>query len=515
MNGATTSGSITSGAATSAVTASDLALLIPELILVVMALALILAARRIQRTPVATVGTVVAALAAAAAAAAGGIIPAARAAGWTGWATSSDSMTGFGGMITVDGYSQFFKVLIAAALALTALLSVKSTNGEQAPRGEYHALLLLASTGMMLSVSAIDLITLYLGLELTTLCSYILVGITVQRLASNEAAIKYFLLASFASAVLLYGISLTYGATGATNFVAIASVLSPQSSVNPLLLVALGLVTAGLAFKIAAVPFHAWTPDAYQGASAPVAGFLATGAKAAGLAVLGRVCLIAFSSEAQVLSVILAVLAALSIVVGSIILLSQTDMKRLLAYSSIAHVGYALLGLMAGTREGVSATMTYAFFYVFMTLGAFGVVIALGKRGEKLDGFRGLAAQRPVIAALMLLFLLALTGIPPTAGFAAKFVVISSAVRADHMALAVLAVVCSVVSAFVYLRVAVLMYMTQPEDAQRQDPEPEAAPEPWPSRCSLPVAAGLAVAALVTVLGGVFPDSIMFWAVAP
>lgn len=502
MNGATTSGSITSAAATSGPIASDLALLIPELILVVMALALILAARRIQRTPVATAGTVVAALAAAAAA---------------GWELPSDTVTGFGGMITLDGYSQFFKVLIAAALALTALLSVRSSDGEQVPRGEYHALLLLASTGMMLSVSAIDLITLYLGLELTTLCSYILVGITVQRVASNEAAIKYFLLASFASAVLLYGISLTYGVTGATNFVAIASVLSPQSSVNPLLLVALGLVTAGLAFKIAAVPFHAWTPDAYQGASAPVAAFLATGAKAAGLAVLGRVCLIAFATEnegsltqgspTQALSVILAVLAALSIVVGSIIALSQTDMKRLLAYSSIAHVGYALLGLIAGTPEGASATMTYAFFYVFMTLGAFGVVIALGKRGEKLDGFRGLAAQRPVIAALMLLFLLALTGIPPTAGFAAKFVVISSAVRADHMALAVLAVVCSVVSAFVYLRVAVLMYMNEPEDAQRQDPG--AAPSP-PA-----VLAALIVAALVTVLGGVFPDSIMFWAVAP
>ncbi|MCH8879952.1 MAG: NADH-quinone oxidoreductase subunit N [Planctomycetes bacterium] len=496
MNGATTSGATTSGATT-----ADLALVIPELILVGMALALILAARRIQRSPVATVGTVLAALAAAAAA---------------GWALSWGTMTGFGGMITVDAYSQFFKVLIAAALALVALLSVRSTDGEeQVPRGEYHALLLLASTGMMLSVSAIDLITLYLGLELTTLCSYILVGITVQRMASNEAAIKYFLLASFASAVLLYGISLTYGVTGSTNFVAISSVLSPQSSVNPLLLVALGLVTAGLAFKIAAVPFHAWTPDAYQGASAPVAGFLATGAKAAGLAVLGRVCLVAFGSETQALSVILAVLAALSIVVGSIIALSQTDMKRLLAYSSIAHVGYALLGLMAGTPEGVSATMTYAFFYVFMTLGAFGVIIALGERGERLDGFRGLAAQRPATAALMLLFLLSLTGIPPTAGFAAKFVVITSAVRADHIALAVLAVVCSVVSAFVYLRVAVLMYMQEP-------PEPEAAAEPVQPAVRAAaepvqpaVRAALAVAALVTVIGGIFPDSIMFWAVAP
>ena len=421
-----------------AATLSDVALLIPELILVGMALALILAARRIQTTPLAAVGTVLAALAAALA---------------SGWMLSWGTQTGFGGMITLDGYSQFFKVLIAATLALAALLSVRTIDRDQVPRAEYHALLLLASTGMMLAVSALDLLTLYLGLELMTLCSYILVGITVERPTSNEAAIKYFLLASFASALLLYGISLTYGATGATDFATIASVLVERGlGGNPLLLVAMGLVTVGLAFKIAAVPLHAWAPDAYQGAS--VAAFLAAGSKAAGLAALGRVGLVAFGSQANVLSVVLLGLAALSILVGSIVALSQTDMKRLLAYSSIAHAGYALLGLIAGTPEGVSATMTYAFFYVFMTLGAFGVVIALGERGENLDGYQGLAAQRPGTAALMLLFLLSLTGIPPTAGFAAKFVVILSAVRAGHIALAVLAVACSVVSAFIYMRVA-------------------------------------------------------------
>ena len=471
-----------------AATLSDLALLIPELILVGMALALILAARRIQTTPLAAVGTVLAALAAAVAA---------------GWTLSGGAQTGFGGMITVDGYSQFFKVLIAATLALVALLSVRSIDRDQVPRAEYHALLLLASTGMMLAVSALDLLTLYLGLELMTLCSYILVGITVERPTSNEAAIKYFLLASFASALLLYGISLTYGATGATDFATIASALVERGlGGNPLLLVAMGLVTVGLAFKIAAVPLHAWAPDAYQGASAPVAAFLAAGSKAAGLAALGRVGLVAFGSEANVLSVVLLGLAALSILVGSIVALSQTDMKRLLAYSSIAHAGYALLGLIAGTPEGVSATMTYAFFYVFMTLGAFGVVIALGERGENLDGYQGLAAQRPGTAALMLLFLLSLTGIPPTAGFAAKFVVILSAVRAGHIALAVLAVACSVVSAFIYMRVAVLMYMREPRD-------------PAPSRFPVAVSAALAVAALVTLLGGISPGSFTRWAVSP
>jgi NADH-quinone oxidoreductase subunit N len=467
---------------------SDLALLVPELILSSVALALILSARRIQRTPVAVIGTVLAAMAAALA---------------SGWLLSWGNKTGFGGMIILDGYSQFFKVLIAATLAVTALLSVRSLDGEQVPRVEYHALLLLASTGMMLAVSAHDLLPLYLGLETMALCSYILVGIRVERPASNEAAIKYFLLGSFASALLLYGISLTYGVTRTTDFAAIASALSTHGpGSNLLLLIAIGLVATGLAFKIAAVPLHSWAPDAYQGASAPVAAFLASGSKAVGLAALGRVCLAAYGSEVRILSVILVVLAGLSVVVGSIIALSQTDMKRLLAYSSITHAGYALLGLIAGTGEGASATMTYAFFYVFMTLGTFGVVVALGKRGEQLEGYRGLAAQRPGIALLMLLFLMSLTGIPPTAGFAAKFVVILSVVRAGHIALAVLAVACSVVSAFFYMRVAVLMYMNGPR-------------EPAPSRFPAAVLAALAVAALVTLVGGISPGSLAAWAVSP
>jgi NADH-quinone oxidoreductase subunit N len=465
---------------------SDLVLLIPELILVGMSVALILAARRIQQGFVAGAGTVFAALAAALASV---------------WILTWGTNIGFGGMIIFDGYSQFFKVLIAAILAVAALLSVRSLDG--IPRGEYHALLLLAATGMMFAVSARDLLLLYLSLELMTLCSYILVGIRVERPASNEAAIKYFLLGSFASALLIYGISLTYGVTGTTDFSAIASALSGHGpGSNVLLLVAIGLVAAGLAFKIAAVPLHAWAPDAYQGASAPIAAFLASGSKAVGLAALGRVSLVAYGSEAHALSVILSGLAGLSIIVGSIIALSQADMKRMLAYSSISHAGYALLGLIAGTPAGTSATMTYAFFYVFMTLGTFGVVVALGERGEKLDGYRGLAAQRPGIAVVMLVFLMSLTGIPPTAGFAAKFYVILSVVRAGHIALAVLAVACSVVSAFFYMRVAVFMYMNEAE-------------EPAPSRFPVPVFAALVMAALVTVIGGISPGSLAAWAVSP
>jgi len=467
---------------------SDLVLIIPELVLAGTALALILSARRIQRTPVAAIGTVLAAIAAA-------VI--------SGLLLSRGSKIGFGGMIALDGYSQFFKVLIGATLAVVALLSVNSFGEERAMRVEYHILLLLASTGMMLAVSAHDLLPLYLSLELMTLCSQILVGIRVESPASNEAGVKYFLLGSFASALLIYGISLTYGITGTTDFAGIASAVSQHSAANNLLLViAIGLVAAGLAFKIAAVPLHTWAPDAYQGASTPIAAFLASGSKAVGLAVFGRVCLAAYGSQAHTLSVILETLAGLSIVVGSIVALSQTDMKRLLAYSSIAHAGYALLGLIGGAPAGASATMTYAFFYTFMTLGAFGVVAALGKRGEQLEGYRGLAAQRPGTAMLMLLFLVSLTGIPPTAGFTAKFGVILSVVRAGHIPLAVLAVACSVVSAFFYMRVVVLMYMNGPE-------------EPEPSGLPAPVFAGLAVAALVTVIGGIAPGSLAPWAVSP
>ena len=467
---------------------TDLLIVLPELVLVGMALALILIARHVQRARSAATWVVIAAIAAIC----------------SGWAFSLDGpRTGFGGTIAADGYAAFFNVLFAATLAMVALLSVRHVDAERVRPAEYYVLLLLASTGMMLAASAMDLLILYLGLELMTLCSYILVGIVRERSISNEAAIKYFLLGSFASALLLYGIGLTYGVTGATDFATIAAAVSERSvGQHPLLLAGVALVAVGLAFKIAAVPFHSWAPDAYQGASAPVAAFLAAGSKATGLAALVRVCLVAFGPEHHIWSDILMGLAALSMAVGSLLAVSQSNMKRLLAYSSIAHAGYALLGLIPGTPDGASATMTYAFVYSFMTLGAFGIVIGLGQRGEDLAGYHGLAATAPVTAALMLLFLLSLTGIPPTAGFVAKFGVILSVVQAGHIWLAVLAVACSVVSAFFYLRVAVFMYMTEPEG-------------PAPGRLPAAVSAALAVAALVTIVGGIFPGTFAAWTVPP
>lgn len=468
---------------------SDILVLLPELVLVVAGLVLVVAARRIAHAAVAAGLAVVAAVVAVAA----------------GFVVDAPS-TGFAGAVASDGYATFFKVLFAANLALVALLSVRHFDAERVRPGEYHALLVLATTGMMLTASAVDFLMLYLALELMSLAAYVLVGITRDKAVSNEAAMKYFLLGSLASAILLYGISLVYGVAGSTDFAAIALALrsgpgSGAAASSTIPDVAIALIVAGLAFKIAAVPFHAWAPDAYEGASTPVAGFLAAGSKAAGLAALGRVCMVAFAPEHDVWSAIMIVLAMLSMTVASLLALAQTSMKRMLAYSSVAHAGYALLGLIAGTPAGVAATMTYAFVYAFMTLGAFGIVVGLGERGETLDGYRGLAATTPWTAWLMFLFLLSLTGIPPTAGFAAKFGVILSAVQSGHLVLAVLAVLCSIVSAFFYLRVAVLMFMTD---------VPSSAPGRFPAAVSVAVV----LAAFVTIVGGVFPGTFAVWASA-
>src|SRR5207249_27816 len=300
---------------------TDLILILPELVLVGVALVLIVIARHVRRARAAAPWVIVAAVAATCSL----------------WAFSPEAATtGFGGTIAGDRYARFFHVLFAANLALATLLSMRLLDTERVPPAEYFALLLLASTGMMLAASAIDFLILYLGLELMTLCSYILVGITRDKPVSNEASIKYFLLGSFASALLLYGIGLTYGVTGATDFAAIPSTVSHDGlDRHPLLLAGIGLIASGLAFKIAAVPFHAWAPDVYQGAMAPIAAFLAAGSKAAGLAALIRVCLIAFAPEQRVWSDILVGLAALSVMVGSLLAVSQSHMKRMLAYSSI------------------------------------------------------------------------------------------------------------------------------------------------------------------------------------
>jgi NADH-quinone oxidoreductase subunit N len=349
------------------------------------------------------------------------------------------------------------------------------------------------------------LIVLFLGLELMTLSTYVLIGIRRDSLRSNEAAIKYFLLGGFSTAFLLYGIALIYGLTGTTQLDSIAAfVADPASEGGVLLVLPVTLLVVGFGFKISAAPFHMWAPDVYEGAPTAVTAFLSVGSKVAGFAALGRVLTVAFGPVPELWTALLVVLAVLSIGVGSILALTQTNIKRMLAYSSIAHAGYALLGVIAGGRDGLTSMMVYLFIYGLMNLGAFSIVIALrseGVVGENLDDFQGLAKLHPMMSALMLVFMFSLAGIPPTAGFVAKFSVFMAVIRAGYTPLALIGVVFSVVSAFFYLRVVVLMYMKEPRLEV-------------PVSTSLPLKIVLATTAAAIVLLGVYPAPLLDLATA-
>jgi NADH-quinone oxidoreductase subunit N len=371
---------------------------------------------------------------------------------------------------------------------------------ERASFGEYYALLLFATSGMMFIASALDLIVLYLGLELMSLSTYVLVGVIRHDARSNEAAIKYFLLGGFSSAFLLFGASLIYGLTGTTDIKEIAGFITEQGlGTNKILLLSVVLFIVAFGFKIAAVPFHMWAPDAYEGAPTSVTAFMSVGPKAAGFAAIGRVLMIGFGSVKIEWSTVLIPLAVLSMCVGNVVAISQTNIKRMLAYSSIAHAGYALLGVIAGTGEGLSSMMNYLFIYTFMNIGAFTVVILLrseGFKGEDLSDYEGLAKSHPLAAALMLIFMFSLTGIPPTAGFIAKFYVFAEAIRSGHVLLVVIAVIFSVISAYFYLRVVMYMYMKEPQKEVRLS-------------TSVPAGLTLMVTALAVLLFGIFPSYIL------
>jgi NADH-quinone oxidoreductase subunit N len=373
----------------------------------------------------------------------------------------------FSGMFIADGYSRFFKLIFLVSLLLSSLISVKYIAVEKVNFGEYYSLMLFATLGMMIMASAGDLIVLYLGLELMALSTYVLAGFIRYEKRSNEAALKYFLLGAFASAVLLFGISLTYGLTGTTNIGAVAAYIAREGLVaNPVLMLAVILFTAALGFKIAAAPFHMWAPDVYEGAPTSITAFMSVGPKAAGFSAIGRVFLVAFGSLAVNWAQILVPLAIITMAVGNIVALSQTNIKRMLAYSSIAHAGYALLGVIAGGPEGVASMMNYLLIYAFMNIGAFAVVILLrseGFKGESIYDYEGLARTHPLSAALMLVFMFSLTGIPPTAGFMGKFYLFMAAVNAGYTWLVVIAVLFSAVSAYFYLRIVMYMYMREPQ----------------------------------------------------
>jgi NADH-quinone oxidoreductase subunit N len=377
------------------------------------------------------------------------------------------SGTTFGTMFISDGYSTFFKLIFFINVILTILISIKYIAVEKVNYGEYYSLILFSTIGMMVMASAGDLIVLYLGLELMALSTYVLAGFNRHDIKSNEAALKYFLLGAFSSAFLLYGISIVYGLTGTTDLRAIAAFISARDLTdNSSLLLSVIFLTVAFGFKIAAAPFHMWAPDVYEGAPTSITAFMSVGPKAAGFAVLGRVFMIAFASVKADWAAILIPIAILTMAVGNIVALSQTNIKRMLAYSSIAHAGYALLGIITANNEGLASTMNYLMIYAFMNIGAFAVIIMLrseGFKGDNISDYEGLSKTHPLAAVLMLIFMFSLTGIPPTAGFIGKLYIFMSAINAGYTWLVVVAVIFSAISAFFYLRIIMYMYMREPK----------------------------------------------------
>jgi NADH-quinone oxidoreductase subunit N len=367
-------------------------------------------------------------------------------------------------MFQLDPFSAMVTVVIALASLLSCLLSVAYLDELRINHGEYYALVLFSTCGMMLMIGAVDMLPVFLGLEVMSIPIYVLAGFDRRKLRSNESAMKYFLIGSFASALMLYGMALLYGMAGATSFEAIRAAFDPSS---PMALLGLGLIVVGFAFKVSSVPFHQWTPDVYEGAPSAVTAFMSVTVKMAAFAALLRVLTLSFDPLGDLMQDVLWTLAALTMIVGNLMAVIQDNIKRMLAYSSIAHAGYLLVGFVPGTSEGYAAVVFYLICYLFMNLGAFGVVVVLAHRGkdcERMESLAGLASSRPGLAALMTLFLVSLAGIPGTAGFMGKVVIFSAAVGAGQVPLAILGVLMSAISVYYYIRVPVLMYMREPSE---------------------------------------------------
>lgn len=412
------------------------------------------------------------------------------------------------GALTLDGFSVFFTVLISVAIALAALLTDDYLRREGFDGPEVYVLMLLSGAGGIVMAMANDLIVLFLGLEILSIAMYVLAGSHARRAESQESALKYFVLGSFSSAFLLYGIALVYGATGSTNLSDIGAFLAGNVlQENALLLAGFALLLVGLGFKVSAAPFHVWTPDVYQGAPSPVSAFLASVAKAAGFAGLLRVFFTTFATYRLDWQPIIWVLAVLTLVIGSFLAIVQTDVKRMLAYSSVSHAGFVLVGVQAASDRGAEGALFYLLSYTFMVVGSFGVVTLVGRRGDAdhdLSAYRGLAARRPALALAFSVFLLAQAGVPLTSGFLAKFYVIGAAVDESSYALAIIAMLSSVVSAFLYLRIIVAMYMQAAEEA-------EAAAGPR-IRVPATAAVSLGIAVAATIVIGVLPGFAVDWA---
>jgi NADH-quinone oxidoreductase subunit N len=370
------------------------------------------------------------------------------------------------GVIAGDNFGLFVTLILTAVGILTILFSSQVIDRDGIPAGEYYSLILFSIAGMIMMATASDLLVIFIALEVLSLAVYVLTGIRREDPHATEAAFKYFLLGAFSSAFFLYGIAFTYGLTGSTHLDKIGSFLAAQSlSDNPLILVALGLLLVGFAFKISAVPFHMWTPDAYEGAPAIVTGFMSTGVKAAAFAAFARVFLSAFEPFSGDWEPVIWLIAAATMILGTVVGVAQTNLKRMLAYSSIAHGGYLLVGLVAANEIGKAAILFYLAAYAITNLAAFGVIALIGARdraNDELRDYAGLWYKHPGLSALMTICLLSLGGFPPTAGFIGKWYVFSAAVSAGYYGLAIIGVLTSVISVFFYLRVVVMMYMQEP-----------------------------------------------------
>lgn len=405
-------------------------------------------------------------------------------------------ITAFQGSLTIDGFALFFNWIFLAASFVVSIVSYKYLEIEGEHHGEYYGLILLANCGMFFLAAGTDLITLFIGLELMAICFYIMVGLLRSDKRSNEAAMKYLLLGAFSSGFLLYGFSVLYGIAGSTKLHEIAAAIAMRDAWDPLVFLGLGTAAVGLLFKISAVPFHMWAPDAYEGAPTTVTAYLSVASKAASMAFLLRMFLGPFGSSRDVWVPLLSVIAVLTMTVGNLAAISQTNLKRLLAYSSISHAGYMLLGLVAGNSTGINGVAVYVLVYTFMNLGAFMVLVSLRRKeilGEDIEDLSGLMRKSPVHAVLMLIFLLSLAGIPPTAGFLGKYYIFLSLIETGHYALAVIAVLYVAVAVYYYFRMVRSMFVNEAVDKV-------------PVTESFGLKVALAVTGILTVVIGVYPE---------
>ncbi len=409
----------------------------------------------------------------------------------------------FGDTVVGDSLAAFFNVLLIVISILTVLISPRFLRALDLDYGEYYILLLGATAGMMLLAAATSLMTIFLGIELLSISLYVLSGFARTAARSQEAALKYLLLGGFATGFLLYGMALIYGATGSTTLRGIAAFTTAAASSNVLLLLGIGLLSVGLAFKASAAPFHMWTPDVYEGAPTVVTTFMSVATKSAAFAAIGRVFIATFPSIASRWYFPLALIAIFSLFIGNLVAITEDNLKRMLAYSGIAHAGYILLGVLPGTTQGFTATLFYIASYAVMNFGAFAVVTAVGAGGEQtaeLSYWRGLFYRRPFLATVMTIFMLSLAGIPPTVGFFAKLFVFQALVNAQIWAPLVVAVIMTIVSFYYYLRVIVVMFAA---------PGPAVAEK---HSLGISTTTVLGAAGLATIILGIFPAVVLDWA---